>query len=173
MDDITMVYQAIDLFKQMAKERLAGYEKQPATLRDNGPTEPLLLGGDQRAEYPRTDLETLCDLGFLWLDRGDVKLTDKAERLVEALKARDDEMPGPRLDWVIWVIVADGGLFIDEGSRPPNLRALMGGDGKAGDRIVITCHNPEHLLVSHLPLALAGCDPLFETDMREVAADFK
>lgn len=169
MDDITKVYEAIGLFQWMAKDRLARFGVQPATLRDNGP-EPPRLDDDPRYEYPPADVETLCDLGFLRRDRGFFKLTDKAERLVEALEAREDDMPGPLLDWVI---VADCGLFIDQGSRPPNLRALMDEEWKPGDRIVITCHDPEYLLVSHLPLALAGCDPLFETDMREVAADFK
>ncbi|MEK6303047.1 MAG: hypothetical protein AABO41_20230 [Acidobacteriota bacterium] len=170
MDDIMKVYEAIGLFQWIAKNRLARFGVKPATLRDNGPTEPLRLDGDPPYEYPPTDVETLYELGFLQGDRGYFKLTDKAGRLVEALKAREDEMPGPLLDWVI---VADCGLFIDQGSRPPNLSVLMGEEWEPGDRIVITCHDPEYLLVSHLPLALAGCDPLFETDMREVAADFK
>ena len=173
MEDFTKVSEFISLFEQMAKERLTGYEKQPATLRDNGPTEPFSLNADPRCRYSRLGVKTFCDLGFLRCDAGDVKLTEKAERLVKALKAREAEradLDGPRLDWII---VAHSGVFIDEGATPPNLRALVGEEWEPGDRMVITCHDPAYLLVSHLPLALAGGDPLFETDLREVAADFK
>lgn len=173
MEDITTVRKAIRLFNWMAKDRLTRFGEKPAILRDSGPTKPLMLDGDARYEYSRTGVETLCDLGFLWRDRGEFKLTEKADRLVEALKAREAEradLDGPRLDWIV---VAHCGVFIDEGASPPNLRALMGEEWEPGDKIVITCHDPEYLLVSHLPLALAGGDPLFETDLREVAADFK
>lgn len=173
MEDITTVRKAIRLFNWMAKDRLTRFGEEPATLRDNGPTEPLLLDGDPRDGYSRTDVETLRDLGFLQHDRGQFKLTDKAERLVKALRAREAEradLDGPGLDWII---VAHCGVFIDEGASPPNLRDLIGEGWQPGDRIVITCHDPQDLLVSHLPLALAGGDPLFETDLREVAADFK
>lgn len=173
MDGITFVSQAINLFNWMDRDRFARVGEEPARLRDNGPTEPLLLEGDRGYEYPRTDVETLRDLGFLRRDRGEFRLTEKADRLVEALKAREAEradLDGPGLDWIV---VAHCGVFIDEGASPPNLRALMGEEWQPGDRIVITCHDPQDLLVSHLPLALAGGDPLFETDLREVAADFK
>lgn len=173
MEDMTTVRKAIRLFNWMAKDRLTRFGEQPATLRDNGPMEPLLLDGDPRYEYSRPDVETLCDLGFLRRDRDEFKLTDKADRLVDALKAREAEradLNGTGLDWII---VAHCGVFIDEGASPPNLRSLMGEEWQPGDRIVITCHDPQYLLVSHLPLALAGGDPLFETDLREVAADFK
>lgn len=173
MEGITTVRKAIRLFNWMAKDRLTRFGEQPATLRDNGATGPALLDGDPRDEYPGTDLDTLCDLGFLRRDVGWFKLTDKADRLVEALKAREADradLAGPIIDWIV---VAHCGVFIDEGASPPNLRALMGEEWQPGDRIVVTCHDPQYLLVSHLPLALAGGDPLFETDLREVAADFK
>ena len=51
----------------------------------------------------------------------------------------------------------DSGLFIDEGATPPNLSALlMGEEWCADDRIVITCHDPKYLLVSHLPRLAKG-----------------
>jgi len=173
MEDITTVSQAINLFNWMDKDRFARVGEEPATLRDNGPREPFSLNGDPRYLYSITDVATLCELGFLRCDRGGPKLTEKADRLVEALRAREAEradLNGPDLDWIV---VAHHGVFIDEGASPPNLRALMGEEWQPGDRIVITCHDPQYLLVSHLPLALAGGDPLFETDLREVAADFK
>lgn len=169
------ISEVLHLFEWMDKDRFAHCRTEPATLRDNGPAEPLLLDGDPRDEYQRTDIETLINLGFLRREQelkdGEfvtwIKLTDKTDRLLEALHARQD-----RLGW-IWIAVAHEQVFIDEGATPPNLRALIGGEWNPGDRIVITCLNPEYALVRHLPLALAENDPIFIADLREVNEDFK
>ena len=167
MDDLTAflkqkgVREAIRLFQWMANNG--------STLRDYGPTKPLLLGGDLRDEFSRTDIETLCDLGFLLPERvqkdgivfTEFKLTKKAERLIREIKNRETEeidLPPQRpQDRRFWIVVLNGSIFIDLGIAPPNLRALMGeAEWNAGDRIVVTCHDPDSLLVSQLPLALAS-----------------
>jgi len=177
----TKISEAISLFTWMDKDRVARHGEEPARLLDNGPLEPLLLDGDPRYEYQRTDVETLCELDFLRREREmnngefvtEIRLTDKADRLVRALYAREDEnvdLAGHRLNWIV---VAHEQVFIDEGATPPNLRALMGEECSPRDRIVITCHNPEYALVRHLPLALAENDPMFIADLEEVKEDFK
>ena|SRR5258706_11664434 len=108
-------------------------------------------------QEPGTDLDTLCDLGFLRRDTGWFKLTDKAERLVEALKARQDE--APEVVGHCWIVVANCGVFIDEGATPPNLRALMSEEWKPDyDRMVITYRDREYLLVSELPRLARGAN---------------
>lgn len=157
------IFEAMQLFEYMAK--------RPATLLDDGFSDPLLLDGDPRDPYPRRDVETLHDLGFLQHDTGQLKLTNKAERLLEARRVREADaadLVGPD-----WIVVVHGEVFIDEGATPPNLRALIGGEWNPGDRIVITCHDPEYALVCHLPLALADSDPKFIGDLEEVNEDFK
>ncbi|MEK6284488.1 MAG: hypothetical protein AABO57_01965 [Acidobacteriota bacterium] len=175
----TNISKAINLLKWMDKDRVARCGEEPARLLDNGPAEPLWLNGDSRYEYQRPDVDTLCELDFLRreIKEGEfvteIKLTDKADRLVEALYAREADkadLAGHRLDWIV---VAHEQVFMDEGATPPNLRALMGEEWNAGDRIVITCHSPEHALVCRLPLALAENDPMFVADLEEVKEDFK
>ncbi len=175
---------AINLFVMMDKDRCG---EEPARLLDDGSSDPLLLitsdypEGNPHYAYLRTDVETLCDLRFLLrekvIEKGkfptEFKLTDKAERLLEARRERETDkadLVGPRRDWIV---VAHEQLFIDEGPTPPNLRALIGGEWDFGDKIVITCHNPEYALVHRLPLALAENDPMFIADLEEVKEDFK
>lgn len=167
LSDATDIRKAIRLFQWMAQDRFSRVGQHPATLLDNGSSDPLLLDGDPRDPYPRSDVEILCDLGFLRRDAAQLKPTDKANRLVEALYAKQD-----RLGW-IWIVVGHGEIFIDEGATAPDLRALMGGEWNPGDRVVVTCHDPEYALVRHLPLALAACDPMFIADLEEVNEDFK
>lgn len=175
----TKISEAVNLFKWMEKDRFARCGEEPARLLDNGLAEPLWLNGDPRYEYQRTDVETLCERGFLRreIKEGEsvteIKLTDKADRLVDAVYAREADkadLPGHQLDWIV---VAHEKVFIDEGATPPNLRDLMGEEWNPGDRIVITCHDPEYALVRHLPLALAENDPMFIADLEEVREDFK
>ena len=117
MADVTSVRRAINLFRWMDRNRLERVGEPPARLRDNGPTQPLLLDGDPREEYSRADVETLCYLDFLQPEKGFFELTEKADRLLEVLKARESEN-GPSRDWVI---VSHSGIFIDEGATPPIL----------------------------------------------------
>ena len=169
----TTIRKAIRLFQWMSRNRFARVGEQPGTLIENGSSESLLLSGNPRDAYPRTDLKILCDLGFLRSDNEQYKLTDKAERLVEnryAMEAERADVVEQRLDWII---VAHGEVFIDEGTTPPNLRSLIGGEWNPGDRIVITSLDPEYALVTHLLLALTESDPLFITDLNEVREDFK
>lgn len=137
-----------------------------STLRDYGPTKPLLLGGDEHDEYERETKETLCDFGYLQPEKGisevgepftDYRLSEKAYRLVDVLKARESEEADLRhAPEHFWIVVVNGSVFIDLGIAPPNLRALIGEAWNDGDRIVITCRDPQYVLASHLRLALAS-----------------
>ena len=141
-------------------------EYNGSTLRDYGLTEPLYLYGDPpednqvQDEYERTTVETLCDFDFLRREKGvlsngtaftDFKLTDKALRLLEALKIRAENDPNPHF----WIMVVNGNVFMDLGITPPNLCVLVGEEWNDGDRIVITCHHQHSVLASDLRLALA------------------
>jgi hypothetical protein len=149
MEDFTTVRDAIRLFNWMSKDRFRRCGKQPATLRADGPTEPFTLDGDPRDPYSRIAVKTLCDLGFL---TEELKPTDKAERLVE-----ENEKADKAERYLYWTVVAHCGLFVDICATPPNLNALlMGEEWNPDDRIVITCHDPKYLLVSHLPRLLAS-----------------
>jgi hypothetical protein len=151
-------YKLIRLFQWMASNG--------STLRDYGPTKPFLLGGDEREKYERATVETLYDFGFLQPEKRiseegeaftDYKLSEKAYRLVDVLKARESEEGDLRqAQEHFWIVVANESVFIDLGIAPPNLKALIDEAWNDGDRIVITCHDPQDVLASHLRLALAS-----------------
>lgn len=140
-------FKLIRLFQRMA---------DGLTLRDS-PSKGLRL--DEREEYERATVETLCDFDFLLPENGiseegepciEYKLSEKAYRLVDELKARKSEENDPRpRERHFWILVANGNVFIDLGVGPPDLKILIGEDWNNGDRIAITCHNPEAVLASH------------------------
>jgi hypothetical protein len=136
-------------------------------LHDYGNGQPLLLDNDPRYEYSRETVETLCELGFLRAEEGTTadkrlfiayKVTDKSLRLLERRKARETEeaeLQSLKMERHFWIVVVEGEVFIDLGITPPNLWRLTARDWVDGDRVVITCNDPNYVLASHLRLALA------------------
>jgi hypothetical protein len=148
----------MDVDKEMI--RLLLQLSNGSTLRDTGVMLLTSDAGDFGVD--REPVQALCDFGFLQRENGTAedgntfatfKLTEKARRLIEVQRARQCESDP---DKHFWIVVANGDVFIDKGESPPNLSALIGEDWNAGDRIVITCHDPRYVRVADLRLALAG-----------------
>ena len=134
------------------------------TLKDYGPTEPL-LGDNVCFPVDRLTVEALADFHFLRRENGstgakaftEFKLAEKARRLLEVLKARESEEKDLVLhrERHFWIVMSNGDVFIDVGITPPNLRALIGEEWHHDDRIVITSHDPQGVRVRDLRRALA------------------
>jgi hypothetical protein len=152
-------YQMIRLLHRM--------DRNGSVLHDYGNGQPLLLDNDPRDEFPRETVETLCELGFLRTEQGttadkrrfiEYKVTDKTLRLLERRKARETEeadLRSLKLAEHFWIVAVEGEVFIDLGITPPDLWRLTAREWADGERVVVTCNDPNYVLASHLRLALA------------------